>query len=116
MKDYQKIVGINIKALRKERDLTQEQLARRCGNASDSARSWISKIESGQRATYTTDIGLIASALDVMPAVLFVDYYTQNEAIRIERLLKYNEMLVEQLQHDPTENHNRPGDQPERSV
>lgn len=116
MKDYQKIVGINIKALRKERDLTQEQLARRCGNISDSARSWISKIESGQRATYTTDIGLIASALDVMPAVLFVDYDTPNDAIRIKRLLKYNEMLVEQLQHDPTENHNRPGDQPERNV
>lgn len=106
MKDYQKIVGINIKALRKYKKMSQEQLARKCGNDSDSARSWISKIESGTRATYTTDIGIISDALDVLPSVLFVDYETRNNDLLIKRLLAYNALLTFQLHHDPNETPN----------
>lgn len=104
MKDYNAIVGSNIKALRQYREMSQNDLAMKCGHDSPSARTWISKIESGQRATYTTDIGPIADALGVMPATLFMEQQKMDDQIaRVKRMLEYDAMLIEHLQRNPEE-------------
>lgn len=103
MKDYNVIVGNNIKVLRNYREMSQHDLAVKCGHTTDSARTWISKIESGKRATYTTDIGPIAEALGVLPAVLYVEYNTSDPEQMARRMILYSEMLYEQLIRNPEE-------------
>lgn len=103
MKDYNIIVGGNIRAIRTYKHMSQHTLAVKCGHNTPSARAWISKIESGQRATYTSDIGIIADALGVEPPALFVDYQTTDPDIVYDKMMAYTKALTEQLQHNPNE-------------
>lgn len=71
MKDYKAIVGKNIKVIRENKKMSQEELANACGHTTDSARSWISKIESGKRNTTTDELANIARILGISPSRLF---------------------------------------------
>lgn len=68
-----KDVGRRIKIIREFKNMTQEQLANKCGNVSDHARSWISKIESGQRNPTIDILSDIADGLGVPLVALFID-------------------------------------------
>ena len=58
-------IGRNIKRIRTEKKMSQEQLANLCGHNNEHARSWISKIESGTNDPPASDLKLIAKALGV---------------------------------------------------
>ena len=58
-------LGQNIRRIRIEREMSQEQLANLCGHTNSNARSWISKIESGTNDPPASDLKLIAKALGV---------------------------------------------------
>ncbi len=62
------VVGANIRRLRLDRKLTQEQLAHDAGMAT----SFLSEIERGKRAATVTTLEGIATALSVQVADLFV--------------------------------------------
>ena len=91
MKDYKVIVGENIKRIRQEKNMTQDALANACGHDSGSARSWVSKIESGVRNTTTEEIGKIAQALGVFPAMLFIDTNSFDDFEK--RIFAYSEIM-----------------------
>ena len=59
------ILGQNIRRIRTDLKMSQEQLANLCGHTNDNARSWISKIESGTNDPPASDLKLIAKALGV---------------------------------------------------
>ena len=95
-----KIVADNIKALREYKGLSQEKLANLCGHNTASARSWIAKIEAGERNIVIGELINIAEALEVEPATLYLDINdlhiereNYNISATIERLLKYNQFL-----------------------
>jgi len=58
-------IGQNIRRIRTNLKMSQEQLANLCGHTNDNARSWISKIESGTNDPPASDLKLIAKALGV---------------------------------------------------
>lgn len=58
-------LGQNIRRIRTDLKMSQEQLANLCGHTNDNARSWISKIESGTNDPPASDLKLIAKALGV---------------------------------------------------
>lgn len=60
-------IGERIKKIRLENNLTQDELAKRCGYSS---RSTISKIEDGERNLTSKKIETIAKALNTTPAYL----------------------------------------------
>jgi transcriptional regulator with XRE-family HTH domain len=62
-----KVLGGRVATLRRERDLTQEQLAERAGVS----RNHIADIELGARNTGVWSLILVAWALDVPPSELF---------------------------------------------
>lgn len=64
--DYQKILGENVRSLRIERQITQEQLAEIC----DLHRTYIGAIERGDRNVSLNNIVKIAHALNVTPSDL----------------------------------------------
>ena len=66
--DYQKILGANVRALRIEQNLTQEQLAEKC----DLHRTYVGAIEQGARNVSLKNIVRIASTLGVEPADLLL--------------------------------------------
>jgi repressor LexA len=68
-----KMLGYRIKLVRLSKGMSQEELANKCGNHSNNARSWISKIESGNRNPNIDDIYKIADALDVEVSILFME-------------------------------------------
>ena len=65
--DVLKVLGERVATLRRERDLTQEQLAERAGVS----RNHIADIELGARNTGVWSLILVAGALDVPPSDLF---------------------------------------------
>lgn len=65
--DWEKIVGANIRHFRKERGLTQEQLAH---NANLDLR-YLGGIERGEHNPTVAVLGCLAEALDVHPADFF---------------------------------------------
>jgi transcriptional regulator with XRE-family HTH domain len=65
--DALKVLGERVASLRRERDLTQEQLAERAGVS----RNHIADIELGARNTGAWSLILVARALDVPPSELF---------------------------------------------
>ena len=67
------IVGQNIKRIRLECGLSQEQLANQCGHTNEHARSWISKIEKGNNDLPTSELKQIAKVLGVTPVDLMRD-------------------------------------------
>ena len=63
-KEYEKIVGNNIRKLREKAGLTQEQLSARLQvNGCDITRSAVAKIEVGQRHLYVDEIKLLKEIL-----------------------------------------------------
>ncbi|MBQ9416744.1 MAG: helix-turn-helix domain-containing protein [Clostridia bacterium] len=64
------LIGRKIRRLREERGLSQEQLANMIGYTSASARSTMSKIESGLRDVRVKQAKLLAAALGVSPVEL----------------------------------------------
>lgn len=58
-------LGQNIKRIRTELKMSQEQLANLCGRTNNHARSWVSKIESGTNDLPASELKLIARALGV---------------------------------------------------
>ena len=64
-KQHMLTLGQNIRRIRQERELSQEQLANLCGHTNSNARSWISKIESGTNDPPASELKLIARALGV---------------------------------------------------
>lgn len=67
--DIRKQVGKNLAKIRRERGLSQEELAFEC----DLHRTYISGIERGIRNPTITIIDKIASALEIKMAQLFED-------------------------------------------
>jgi transcriptional regulator with XRE-family HTH domain len=63
MKNYKKILGSNIKTIRKEQKLSQEKLA----EFSSLHRTYIGSIERGERNVSLENIVLIAQALNTEP-------------------------------------------------
>ena len=59
--------GANVKQVRKEREMTQEQL----GLAAGLDAAVVSRIEAGQREPRVTNIARLAKALKVPPGQLF---------------------------------------------
>lgn len=66
--DYFNILGANVRALRIERKLTQEQLADFC----DLHRTYVGAIERGDRNVSLKNIVIIAQALNVEPSELLL--------------------------------------------
>ena len=87
MEDKMKLLGKRIRIIRQSKGMSQEALANKCGNTSDHARSWISKIESGKRNPNIDDIYRIAAALDVEVSILFLEAEPSSEYLN--RMLKY---------------------------
>jgi transcriptional regulator with XRE-family HTH domain len=67
MQGLQKQVGLRLRALREEKELSQEALAAAC----NLHRTYIGLIERGERSLSLTTIEVIAKALDVPAARLF---------------------------------------------
>ena len=66
--DYFNILGTNVRALRIERKLTQEQLADLC----DLHRTYVGAIERGDRNVSLKNIVITAQALNVEPSELLL--------------------------------------------
>jgi len=62
-------IGLRIKALRKERKLSQEKLAA----AADLSRTYLTVLEAGGKVASLTTLLRLAKALAVNPAELFLD-------------------------------------------
>lgn len=63
---YDRLFGRNLRQLRMERGLTQEQVAARLQLAGcDLTRSALAKIEAGQRHVYPDELYALRNALDV---------------------------------------------------
>ena len=95
-KEILKTIGSNIRKIREMRGLSQQQLAIKAGHDSASARSWISKIESGARSTYTNELAAIAVALDVPPSFLYIEFENNTTNLE-ERILAYS-VLINDMQ------------------
>lgn len=81
----EKTVIDNIKRIRKEKGITQEQLAEACNTAT----SYIGLMEIYKNVPKLSTIEKIATALDVEPQVLFQKSYLDEESeIRIEKIKK----------------------------
>ena len=71
--EYEKAMGRNIRRLRMERKLSQEQLAAQLQvRGCDVTRSALAKIEVGQRHLYPDEIMLLRQILNVSYEELFV--------------------------------------------
>ena len=81
----EKIVIDNIKRIRKEKGITQEQLAESCNTAT----SYIGLMEIYKNVPKLTTIEKIATALDVEPQILFQKSDLDKESeIKIEKIKK----------------------------
>lgn len=109
MKD-KKEVGKMIKALRQERNMSQDKLAELMGYTIDSKRSIIAKIESGRTNLKMSTIEKLSSALKVDPFI-FIDFeppQTDDTAMlqlyhdmsdeQKRRLLSYAKFIIEEKQ------------------
>ncbi len=65
--DLKRLVGRNVRRIRREQRLTQEQLAERCGHS----QQYISELEQGKRNATLISIAVIAQALSVSHLELF---------------------------------------------
>lgn len=82
--DPRKSLGLRIKQLRAEQEITQEELADRC----DLFRTYMSRIESGQANPTLTALHALARGLDVsLPDLLMVPTLTRAPRVRSARPL-----------------------------
>jgi len=91
------IFMVNIKKCRKQAGLTQEKLAELC----NTDPCYIRQIESGRRFPSVTYIEKIASALNVMPYILFYEESESEAAKRVfihdSQKQKIKTMLIENV-------------------
>jgi transcriptional regulator with XRE-family HTH domain len=66
MQDYRKIVGRNVRSLREQLGISQEEL----GFRSDLDRTYVSGVERGVRNPTVMVLARLATALDVEPSAL----------------------------------------------
>ena len=94
----EKLVAENVKRIRKERGLTQEQLAELC----ETATSYIGLLETGKNVPKLSTIERIATALNVNPLVFFRDtrqnMLEQQEEIR-EKKRKFLAKIEKELDY-----------------
>lgn len=69
MRDYRKIVGFNVKTLRENRGLSQEEL----GFLAGIDRTYVSGVERGLRNPTVLVLVRFAVALNVIPSLLLTD-------------------------------------------
>lgn len=69
--DWNEIVAVNVRRLRVERKLTQEQLA----HDAEIDLTYLGGIERGRRNPSVSVLGRLAAALDVHPQVLLNDIH-----------------------------------------
>ena len=100
MKSIRKCLGENLKKLRKEKDLTQSELARLCGLS----LSFLQNIECGKKWASSETIEVIARQLQVHPSDLFVDQdrVTKNEPESVIHFL-CQALGVKLAKFEPTE-------------
>lgn len=79
-KEYLKAFGERICQLRTERNMSQDELARKCGYTSDNARSSIQKIEAGRNDPPASKIQAIANALKVSLDTLLENLPNANDS------------------------------------
>lgn len=65
--DLKRLVGRNVRRLRRDRRLTQEQLADKCGHS----QQYISELERGEQNATLISVAEIALALEVSHLELF---------------------------------------------
>ncbi|MCG6459278.1 helix-turn-helix domain-containing protein [Vibrio parahaemolyticus] len=66
------VVGVQVRKLRKQQKLTQEQLSARCNVIGlDISRGTLAKIEAGVRQVIDTEVVQLATALKVEESALF---------------------------------------------
>lgn len=80
-KEYLKAFGERICQLRTERNMSQDELARKCGYTSDNARSSIQKIEAGRNDPPASKIQAIANALEVSLDTLLENLPNANDSV-----------------------------------
>lgn len=73
--DIHRVIAKNVRAFRQHRGISQEALAAKIGVD----RTYISKVESGDRNTTTETIAKIAFGLDTIPHVLLVPNYLDTQ-------------------------------------
>lgn len=78
MYDLTKIVGINIRAVRKERNLTIDELAEKC----DFQAPYLSDIERGERNITLQTLTKILYALDISPSRILIPSNIQDSKDR----------------------------------
>ena len=100
-REKMKMLGKRIKLIRLSKGMSQQALANKCGNYSENSRSWISKIESGDRNPNIDDIFTIAEALGVEPSILFME--TTPSSDFLNRMLSYMVMFAD-MQKPPEGN------------
>ena len=70
---YDRLMGENIRKIREENNMTQEQLSGKIQTLGcDMTRSALAKIEAGQRHIYSCEIRALKIALDISYDKLFV--------------------------------------------
>ena len=86
MSDFIKLIGEQIRNIRKERGMTQEALANACGFQ----YSYLSDIERGERNISMETLEKIVEALGVVPAEIFNFSHanTDNESIEKRMLIE----------------------------
>lgn len=87
--EYLKIIGSNIKQKRLELNMTQQELAEKCGLKTKSA---ISYLETGRRDTTTETFQLIAKALDCSVGYL-LGYEEETTPAEISADVIYNYLV-----------------------
>ncbi len=88
--EFLKILGDNIKRMRKEKGLTQTELAKLCGFDSENSRSTISKIEKGVNDVPASTLKALAKALGTDVCELTKRTEDCQKKMLLENLLKSN--------------------------
>ena len=72
-KDYDRLIGANLRLLREKAGLTQEQVSAKMQlGGCDITRSAVAKIEVGQRHLYPDEIVLLKNILDTKYEEMFI--------------------------------------------
>lgn len=91
-------LGNRIRQLRIKKQMSLDELARKCGYTSDNARSSMQKIEAGRTDIPASKIGLIAKALEVSISIIMGWHDEQDSSYNTQQ------SQLESQFHSPFEN------------
>ncbi|KGR75077.1 helix-turn-helix domain-containing protein [Ureibacillus sinduriensis] len=93
-----KLVGLNIKDIRKSKKMTQEELAEKCGLQT----SYLAGVERGDRNITLQTLGKIISGLQITPSCVFnfQKLDTNEKHFEKEELISILFTLIENKNHD----------------